>query len=50
MDDEIDELYEQIQRELLTYMMADPSTITPAPRSCSRSPATWSAAATTSRT
>lgn len=30
MDDEIDELYEQIQRELLTYMMADPSTITPA--------------------
>jgi phosphate transport system protein len=27
MDDEIDELYEQIQRELLTYMMADPSTI-----------------------
>ena len=30
MDDEIDELYEQIQRELLTYMMADPTTITPA--------------------
>ena len=30
MDDEIDELYEQIQRELLTYMMADPKTITPA--------------------
>jgi phosphate transport system protein len=27
MDDEIDELYEQIQRELLTYMMADPRTI-----------------------
>ncbi len=30
MDDEIDELYEQIQRELLTYMMADARTITPA--------------------
>jgi len=30
MDDEIDALYEQIQRELLTYMMADPTTITPA--------------------
>jgi phosphate transport system protein len=27
MDEEIDELYEQIQRELLTYMMADPHTI-----------------------
>jgi phosphate transport system protein len=26
-DDEIDTLYEQIYRELLTYMMADPSTI-----------------------
>lgn len=26
-DDEIDDLYEQIYRELLTYMMADPSTI-----------------------
>ncbi len=26
-DDEIDSLYEQIYRELLTYMMADPSTI-----------------------
>ena len=26
-DEEIDELYEQIYRELLTYMMADPSTI-----------------------
>jgi phosphate transport system protein len=24
MDEEIDELYDQIQRELLTYMMADP--------------------------
>lgn len=30
MDQEIDELYEQIQRELLTYMMADPHTITSA--------------------
>lgn len=30
MDHEIDELYEQIQRELLTYMMADPHTITAA--------------------
>ena len=30
MDDEIDELYEQIQRELLTYMLSDPSTINPA--------------------
>ena len=30
MDDEIDELYEQIQRELLTYMMSDPRTINPA--------------------
>ena len=27
MDEEIDELYEQVQRELLTYMMADPATI-----------------------
>ena len=27
-DDEIDDLYDQIIRELLTYMMADPSTIT----------------------
>jgi phosphate transport system protein len=26
-DDEVDELYNQIYRELLTYMMADPSTI-----------------------
>jgi phosphate transport system protein len=32
MDDEIDALYEQIQRELLTYMMADPKTIDPATR------------------
>ncbi len=30
MDDEIDELYEQIQRELLTYMMSDHRTINPA--------------------
>lgn len=27
MDNEIDELYEQIQRELLTYMLEDPHTI-----------------------
>jgi phosphate transport system protein len=26
-DDEVDALYEQVYRELLTYMMADPSTI-----------------------
>jgi len=26
-DDEVDEMYEQVYRELLTYMMADPSTI-----------------------
>ena len=26
-DDEVDHLYEQVYRELLTYMMADPSTI-----------------------
>ena len=26
-DDEVDEIYEQVYRELLTYMMADPSTI-----------------------
>jgi phosphate transport system protein len=26
-DDEVDQLYDQIYRELLTYMMADPSTI-----------------------
>ena len=26
-DDEVDELYNQIYRELLTYMMADPTTI-----------------------
>jgi phosphate transport system protein len=26
-DDEVDDLYNQIYRELLTYMMADPSTI-----------------------
>ncbi len=30
MDKEIDELYEQIQRELLTYMMEKPDTITTA--------------------
>lgn len=30
MDDEIDELYQQIQRELLTYMMEDPKTISTA--------------------
>ena len=29
-DDEVDELYNQVYRELLTFMMADPSTITPA--------------------
>lgn len=27
LDNEIDDLYDQIQRELLTYMLADPSTI-----------------------
>lgn len=27
MDDEVDELYEQIQRELVTYMLEDPRTI-----------------------
>ncbi len=32
LDEEIDELYEQLQRELLTYMMADPHTITAATR------------------
>lgn len=32
MDEEIDQLYEQIQRELLTYMMADPKTINVASR------------------
>ena len=26
-DDEVDDIYEQVYRELLTYMMADPSTI-----------------------
>jgi phosphate transport system protein len=26
-DDEVDQLYEQVYRELLTFMMADPSTI-----------------------
>ena len=26
-DDEVDDIYEQVDRELLTYMMADPSTI-----------------------
>lgn len=30
MDEEIDQLYEQIQRELLTYMMEDPASITKA--------------------
>jgi phosphate transport system protein len=30
MDDEVDDLYDQIQRELLTYMMSDPETINPA--------------------
>lgn len=30
MDKEVDELYEQIQRELLTYMLEDPDTITTA--------------------
>jgi phosphate transport system protein len=32
MDDEIDQLFEQIQRELLTYMMEDAHTITTATR------------------
>lgn len=32
MDDEIDELFEQIQRELLTYMMEDQRSITKATR------------------
>ncbi|MEX2501013.1 MAG: phosphate signaling complex protein PhoU [Trueperaceae bacterium] len=32
MDEEIDDLYEQVQRELLTYMMADPATIPVATR------------------
>jgi phosphate transport system protein len=31
-DDEVDALYEQIYRELLTYMLADPSTINRATR------------------
>ena len=31
-DDEVDVLYEQVYRELLTYMMADPSTINRATR------------------
>jgi phosphate transport system protein len=30
MDDEVDDLYDQIQRELLTYMTSDPETINPA--------------------
>lgn len=30
MDDEVDELYEQIQRELVTYMLEDPRTISKA--------------------
>ena len=30
MDDEIDELYEQVQRELVSYMIEDPRTITKA--------------------
>jgi len=32
MDDEIDDLYEQIQRELLIYMLEDPKTINAATR------------------
>lgn len=32
LDNEIDELYEQIQRELLTYMIEDPKTISKATR------------------
>ena len=32
MDNEIDDLYEQIQRELLTYMIEDPGTISKATR------------------
>jgi len=31
-DDEVDDLYNQIYRELLTYMMADPTTINRATR------------------
>ncbi|HET7094709.1 MAG TPA: phosphate signaling complex protein PhoU [Thermomicrobiales bacterium] len=31
-DDDVDDLYNQIYRELLTYMMADPTTIDPATR------------------
>jgi phosphate transport system protein len=30
MDDEIDDLYQQIQRELLTHMLENPKSITPA--------------------
>jgi len=30
MDDEVDSLYDQVFRELLTYMMADPGTVTKA--------------------
>ncbi|MDZ7801452.1 MAG: phosphate signaling complex protein PhoU [Trueperaceae bacterium] len=32
MDEEVDQLYEQIQRELITYMIEDPRTITKATR------------------
>lgn len=32
MDDEVDDLYEQIQRELITYMLEDPNKIDPATR------------------
>ena len=30
MDDEVDDLYEQIQRELVTYMLEDPRNISKA--------------------
>ncbi len=45
-DDEVDALYQQILRELLTYMMQDARTISGRQPICCGWPTTWSASAT----
>ena len=46
-DEEVDEMYTSLFRELLTYMMEDPRNITRAARICCSSPRTSSASAIT---